>query len=368
MDPQLERLRNQALKELAPTRDRAGLMAWRQHYLGRRGVLSELLRSVGQMPVEQRPAYGQTIHTIQAELVCAWEEQQAAVRKRDLEEQSRQEWVDVTMPGRPAPLGGYHPISQVLREMMAAFRALGFQIEDGPEVELDRYNFELLNMPSHHPARDMHDTFYLDTPELRAGADGSPAPGALLLRTHTSPNQLRIMRELTPPVRVVVPGKVYRYEQVDPSHNWMFYQVEGFAVDEGITMADLKGTIAAVLRHVFGPGVRLRFRCDYFPYVEPGVDTAVQCVLCHGRGCRLCAGTGWLEVMPAGMIHPQVLANCGIDPQRYSGFAFGAGPDRIAAIRWQIEDIRNLYQNDLRFLKQFRSALHRPMASEGVAR
>ncbi len=358
MESQVESLRRRALDELAALADLAALEAWQQRYLGRRGALSDLLRQVGQVSPEERPTYGRAVHSLQSTLAQAWEMRAEAVRGQELLGRVHQERVDVTLPGRRAVLGSYHPITQVLREMLEAFRALGFQVWEGPEVETDRHNFELLNMPPHHPARGMQDTIYLDTPDLHTGPGGAPAPGALLLRTHTSPNQVRIMQRMRPPLRVVVPGKVYRYEQVDPSHNWMFYQCEGFAVDEGITMGDLKGTITAVLGHVFGPRRRLRFRCDYFPYVEPGMDTAVECVLCDGAGCRLCSGTGWLEVMPSGMIHPQVLRNCGIDPERYSGFAFGAGPDRITAVRYQIEDIRHLYQNDMRFLHQFRSSYH----------
>ncbi len=360
MEPQLDPLKSRALEELDSVRNVQALDAWRQRYLGRRGVLSGLLRRVGQVPEEERPALGRAVHGLQAELEQAWNSQAVAVREQELLDRAREERIDVTLPGRAPALGTLHPISQLLREMQEAFLALGFQAWDGPEVELDHYNFELLNMPPHHPARAMHDTLYLDTAALHMGPGGAPAPGALLLRTHTSPNQVRIIPQLRPPVRVIVPGKVYRYEQVDPSHNWMFYQCEGFAVDEGITMGDLKGTIASVLHHVFGPHTRLRFRADYFPYVEPGMDTAVECVICHGKGCRLCKNSGWLEVMPAGMIHPNVLRNCGLDPSRYSGFAFGAGPDRIAAVRWQIEDVRHLYQGDLRFLQQFRSTLKRP--------
>jgi phenylalanyl-tRNA synthetase alpha chain len=359
MESQIESLRERAVEELGATADLPGLEAWHQRYLGRRGQLANLLRRVGQMPENERPAFGRLVHGVQAELQAAYNDRAAALREQALLASAREKRVDVTMPGRRLAQGALHPVTQVLREMKEAFLALGFQVWDGPEVESDRYNFELLNMPPHHPARGMQDTIYLDTPALRTGPAGAPAPGALLLRTHTSPNQVRIMRALEPPLRVVVPGKVYRYEQVDPSHNWMFSQCEGFAVDRHITLADLKGTIAAVLGHVFGPRRPLRFRCDYFPYVEPGMDTAVQCVLCDGAGCRLCKGTGWLEVMPAGMIHPNVLRNCGIDPARYSGFAFGAGPDRIAAVRWQIEDIRHLYQGDLRFVGQFRSAMGR---------
>jgi phenylalanyl-tRNA synthetase alpha chain len=224
--------------------------------------------------------------------------------------------------------------------MKAAFARLGFQTYEGPEVEQDRYNFTLLNMPPHHPARDMHDTFYTAIP-------------GLLLRTHTSPNQVRLMEQLRPPIRLVVPGKVYRYENPDPSHDWMFYQMEGLVVGRGITMGDLMGTIRELARQIFGPDRRIRFRCDYFPYVEPGLDTAVSCMLCDGAGCRLCGGTGWLEAIPGGMVHPQVLRNCGIDPDRYTGFAFGAGPDRIAALKYGIDDVRRFYANDLRFLEQF---------------
>jgi len=360
MEHQVASLQERAAAELGAAGSLAVLESWHQRYLGRRGQLANLLRRVGQMPEQERPAFGRLVHGVQAALQAAYNDRAAVLQEQELLAHARQDRVDVTMPGRRPAQGALHPVTQVLREMQEAFLALGFQVWEGPEVESDRYNFELLNMPPHHPARGMQDTIYLDTPALHTGPGGAPAPGALLLRTHTSPNQVRIMRELQPPLRVVVPGKVYRYEQIDPSHNWMFSQCEGFAVDRHITLADLKGTIAAVLGHVFGPHRPLRFRCDYFPYVEPGVDTAVQCVLCAGAGCRLCKNTGWLEVMPAGMIHPNVLRNCGIDPQRYSGFAFGAGPDRIAAVRWQIEDIRHLYQGDLRFIRQFRSLMGRP--------
>lgn len=360
MESSIEPLESRALDELSAVADLPTLESWQQRYLGRRGQLANLLRRVGQVPESERPAFGRLVHGLQARLQQAYDARAATLREQELLQRARQERVDVTLPGRRLPQGAIHPVIQVLREMKEAFLALGFQVWEGPEVESDRYNFELLNMPPHHPARGMQDTIYLDTPALHTGPGGAPASGALLLRTHTSPNQVRIMQQLQPPLRVVVPGKVYRYEQVDPSHNWMFYQCEGFAVDRGITLGDLKGTIAAVLGHVFGPRRPLRFRNDYFPYVEPGMDASVQCVLCDGAGCRMCKGSGWLEVVPAGMIHPQVLRNCGIDPQRYSGFAFGAGLDRIAAVRWQIEDIRHLFQGDLRFIGQFRLAIGRP--------
>ena len=257
--------------------------------------------------------------------------------------QGRDEALDVTLPGRAPPVGRLHPVTRTLREMRAAFAQMGFQVYAGPEIEEDRYNFTLLNMPPHHPARDMQDTFYTTCP-------------GLLLRTHTSPNQVRLMERLRPPIRVVVPGKVYRYEDANASHDWMFQQMEGLVVGRGITMGHLLGTIREFARQVFGPRRRIRFRCDYFPYVEPGLDTAVSCMLCEGAGCRLCGGTGWLEAIPGGMVHPRVLRNCGIDPALYSGFAFGAGADRIAALKYGVDDIRRFYGNDLRFLKQFQLA------------
>jgi len=349
-----------ATTEVSAAADLAALDAVRVRFLGKKGVLTERLKALGSLPSEERRTAGQAINDAKDLLQRALEDRRAALEAAALEAKLAAERIDVTLPGRGGRPGGLHPITRTLDRIERIFAQAGFSVTEGPEIEDDYHNFGALNIPEHHPARAMHDTFYMDTPALHTGPGGAPAPGALLLRTHTSPNQVHIMRQLQPPLRVVVPGKVYRYEQVDPSHNWMFYQCEGFAVDRGITMADLKGTIAAVLGHVFGPRRPLRFRNDYFPYVEPGLDASVQCILCDGAGCRMCKGTGWLEVMPAGMVHPNVLRNCGIDPEHYSGFAFGAGPDRIAAVRWQIEDIRHLYQGDLRFIRQFRSTMRPP--------
>jgi phenylalanyl-tRNA synthetase alpha chain len=256
--------------------------------------------------------------------------------------------LDVTLAGRTQPTGRLHPVTLVMREMVAAFRAMGFQVMTGHEVETDEYNFELLNVPPHHPARDMQDSFFIDPV-----ASGLPPATNWVLRTHTSPNQVRVMQRQRPPIRVVVPGACYRYENPDPSHGWMFYQMEGFAIGRDINLPDLKGAISGMVRRLFGPRAQVRFRGTYFPFTEPSVEADLACTLCAGRGCRLCDGSGWLECIPGGIIHPQVLRNGGIDPTRHSGFAFGAGPDRIAALKYGIEDIRYLYRNDLRFLEQF---------------
>ena len=339
-EPLTTDLRCEAMGALAAAEERDELLAWHAAFLGRQGALTVLLRGLGDLPAEQRPAAGRAANALKRELGAAYEQRLAVCEAQAQARALRAGQVDVALPGRPASIGRLHPVTRTLREMIAAFARMGFQVYEGPEVEWDEYNFTLLNMPPHHPARDMHDTFY------------TTIPGALL-RTHTSPNQVRLMQQLRPPIRLVVPGKVYRYENADPSHDWMFYQMEGLVVGRGITMGDLMGTIRELARQIFGSRRRIRFRCDYFPYVEPGLDTAVSCMICEGAGCRLCGGTGWLEAIPGGMVHPDVLRNCGIDPHVYSGFAFGAGPDRITALKYGVDDIRRFYGNDLRFLRQF---------------
>jgi phenylalanyl-tRNA synthetase alpha chain len=339
-EPTTTDLRDEALDALAAADTKDQLLAWHAAYLGRQGALTALLRGLGDLPPAHRPTAGRTANALKRELETAYERRLAAWEAAEQARVARVERADVSLPGWPAGGGRLHPVARTVREMIAAFARMGFQVYEGPEVEWDEYNFTLLNMPPHHPARDMHDTFY------------TTIPGALL-RTHTSPNQVRLMQQLTPPIRLVVPGKVYRYENADPSHDWMFYQMEGLVVGRGITMGDLMGTIRELARQIFGPERKIRFRCDYFPYVEPGLDTAVSCMLCDGAGCRLCSGTGWLEAIPGGMIHPQVLRNGGIDPDVYSGFAFGAGPDRITALKHGVDDIRRFFGNDLRFLQQF---------------
>jgi phenylalanyl-tRNA synthetase alpha chain len=336
----IERLQINARKELSQARTKEALAGWRRRYLGRQGAVTEVLRNLSALPAEFRPGAGRAANRLRQQLETAWQEQAQVVKRLALQASLQAAPLDVSLPGRAPQVGRLHPISQVLREMAEVCGGMGFQVMTGPEVESDEYNFILLNFPPYHPARDMHDTFYLDVENL-------------VLRTHTSPNQVRIMRRLEPPLRVVVPGACYRRENPDPSHGWMFYQMEGFAVGQGITLGDLKGTIAGMARLLFGSGARVRFRGSYFPFTEPSIESDLRCTLCAGRGCRLCSGSGWLEIIPGGMIHPQVLRNGGLDPARYSGFAFGAGADRIAALKYGIDDIRYLYQNDLRFLEQF---------------
>jgi phenylalanyl-tRNA synthetase alpha chain len=333
-------LRGEALDRLVALNNLNELHAWRSAYLGRDGALSRLLRRLGTLPGELRPTAGREANALKQALEQAYEAREETLAFASRARCGPARALDVTLPGRAPVVGRLHPVTRTLREMRAAFAQMGFQVYAGPEIEEDRYNFTLLNMPPHHPARDMQDTFYTTRP-------------GLLLRTHTSPNQVRLMKRLRPPIRVVVPGKVYRYEDANASHDWMFQQMEGLVVGRGIHMGHLLGTIREFARRVFGPGRCIRFRCDYFPYVEPGLDTAVSCMLCAGAGCRLCGGTGWLEAIPGGMVHPRVLRNCGIDPGIYSGFAFGAGADRIAALKYGVDDIRRFYGNDVRFLKQF---------------
>ena len=292
-------------------------------------------------------AMGASANEIKALLERHYGEKKETLRQeayQDLERTLTVEKIDVTLPGRTVPLGRLHPITQIVREICDIFVALGFQVVEGPEVEWDYYNFEALNIPADHPARDMFSTFWVDT-------KSSERP--MLLRTHTSPMQIRVMEQTRPPVRVVVPGKVYRYEATDATHESMFYQIEGLAVDKNITLADLKGTLFEFAKHLFGEERKVRFRCDYFPFVEPGVEMAIDCFACGGAGCRLCSGTGWIEILGAGMVHPEVLRRVNYDPDVYTGFAFGLGLERILILRYGIDDIRLFYSNDIRFLRQF---------------
>jgi phenylalanyl-tRNA synthetase alpha chain len=344
MIDRLESLRERALAELAAVPDGAGLEEWRVRYLGKRGQLTQELRGLSSVAPEARPAVGKAANELKETLESAF-----AARKASFEEEAAAAvgGIDVTLPGRPIPLGQVHPTTRAVREIVSVFDALGFRVVEGPEVEWDRYNFELLNIPADHPARDMHDTYWIERP-------GSPGPGSMLLRTHTSPNQVRVMEQTEPPIRVIVPGKVYRYEALDATHETMFYQIEGLAVDRGITMADLKGTLTDFAQALFGAERKVMFYCSYFPFVEPGVEVAIDCFQCQGAGCRLCKNSGWIEIMGAGMVHPNVLRAVGYDPEVYTGFAFGMGPERVAILKYGIPDIRLFYGNDLRFLRQFR--------------
>jgi phenylalanyl-tRNA synthetase alpha chain len=337
----IARLEEEALAGLEAASTSEALEAWKRAYLGKKGALSEVLRSLGHLPPEERPGVGQVANDLRQRLEAALEARRQALREELFRQALEAERVDVTLPGRPPALGHIHLSNRVLRQIYAIFADMGFQVFSSPEVETDERNFQLLNIPPHHPARDMWSTFYT----TREG---------VLLRTHTSPGQIWAMRTYCPePIRVILPGKCYRYEQVTARSESQFHQVEGLAVGEQITMADLKGVIAEFARRMFGPERRVRFRCSYFPFTEPSVEVDMDCVLCGGAGCRVCKYTGWVEIMGAGMVHPVVLRNGGYDPDRVSGFAFGMGPERIAMLKYGIDDIRVFFSGDLRFVRQF---------------
>ena len=342
MRERLEQIQEQALAALAGVGSTEQMEAWERDWLGRRGALTEALRGLGALSAEERPAAGRLANEVKERLTAAAAERAGVLRAAALDLTLAAEAVDVTLPGRPVQPGALHPVTAMIREICDVFALMGFQRVEGPEVELARYNFDLLNIPQDHPARDVWDTFI-----VRGLSE------EIVLRTHTSPMQARVMEATQPPVRVVVPGRCYRHEAIDASHEAMFFQVEGLAVDEGLTMTDLKGVLTEFARQIFGAERKTRFRCDFFPFVEPGVDFAVDCMLCQGAGCRLCKHTGWLEILGAGMVHPHVLEGVGYDSSRYTGFAFGMGVDRIAILKYGIDDIRHFFANDLRFLEQF---------------
>ena len=344
---QLEALEREAQAQLAECAAEADLTAWRTTYLGRSGKVTHLLRGLGGLPKEERPRVGQMANMVKARLAEALEAQQVQLKRGQHADTLKAEALDVTLPGDPVRLGQLHPTTLVLNAILGIFERMGFQVVEGPEVEWDHYNFAMLNIPSDHPARDMWDTFYVD-------ADATKNFGSMLLRTHTSPVQIRVMENTPPPVRIVAPGRVYRNEATDASHEAIFYQVEGLAVDERTNMADLKGVLTAFARDLFGVNTRVRFNCSYFPFVEPGAEVSISCHVCGGDGCRVCKQTGWLEILGCGMVHPNVLEAVNYDPARYSGFAFGMGVERIAMLKYGIDDIRYFYNNDIRFLQQFR--------------
>ena len=341
----IEELTRGAVGELQEVNSLESLEAWRIAYLGRRGRLTLLLRGLSGLDLDQRRTAGALANEAKGTLEAGLEQRAQEITRLQA---SALDSLDVTLPGRPLPVGRLHPTTQIVREICDAFVAMGFSIVEGPEVEWDHYNFEMLNIPKGHPARDMWNTLWIDSLN-EAGEQ------PMLLRTHTSPMQARVMESNAPPIRVVVPGKCYRYEATDATHEWHFYQVEGLAVDDGITFADLKGTLYEFARRLFGEDRKVRFRCDYFPFVEPGVDMSIDCFACDGKGtgCRICRESGWIEIMGAGMVHPRVLTAVGYDSEKYTGFAFGLGPERIAMLKYGIEDIRLFYSNDLRFLRQF---------------
>lgn len=340
LEAKLNDLRTQALARVEDIGDLTALDEWRIHYLGRKGALTQVMRGIGKLPAEQRPQIGQVSNLVKEALEDAFDERAEALKQAKLVNALTREQIDVTLPGYPVNLGRLHPSTQTLREIAAIFGDMGFQIFDSREVESDLYNFELLNIPPYHPARDMWDTFYIND--------------RVVLRTHTSPGQIRAMHAYHPdPIRVILPGMCYRYEAITARSEIMFHQVEGLAVGTNITMADLKGVLVNFARRMFGEDRQVRFRCSHFPFTEPSVEVDMDCLVCGGQGCTICKYSGWLEILGAGMVHPQVLRNGGYDPQVFSGFAFGMGPERITMLKYGIDDIRFFFSNDLRFLEQF---------------
>ena len=337
----LAALEQKALAELQACADEAALRSWNTKYFGDHGEVKRAINRIKEVPNAEKRAYGQQVNRIKETLQQAYDTALQRKKEEALEHSLSEGALDVTMPGRPAQRGRLHVATKVLREIAAIFADLGFQIYRSREVEDDLMNFELLNMPPHHPARDMWDTFHTTTP-------------GVLLRTHTSPGQIHVMRECCPePIRVILPGMCYRYEAITTRSEIMFHQVEGLAIGTHITMADLKGTITAFARRLFGEQRQVRIRSSYFPFTEPSIEVDMDCIVCAGKGCSLCKRSGWLEIMGAGMVHPTVLKNGGYDPEKFSGFAFGMGPQRITMLKYAIDDIRQFWANDLRFLRQF---------------
>lgn len=343
-------LRDEALSKVASAKDLEELESVRVAYLGKKGALTAVLRGLGELPAQQRPAVGRISNEVREALESALAERKQALEREALERRIAREAVDVTLPGRQRVLGHQHIIHQIVDEIVDVFVGLGYRIAEGPEVELDYYNFTALNHPPEHPARAATDTFYVRD---MTGSASTSAESEVLLRTHTSPVQVRVMEKQRPPIYVLAPGKVFRRDVADPSHLPQFTQIEGLVVDEGITFGDLKGTLEHFVREIFGPERRVRLRPHFFPFTEPSAEVDVSCAMCGGEGCRSCGGEGWLEVLGCGMVDPNVFRYVGIDPERYSGFAFGMGAERIAALKHGIPDLRLLIEGDMRFLRQF---------------
>jgi phenylalanyl-tRNA synthetase alpha chain len=331
----------QAQQQLAAAGTLADLDTIRVHYLGKKGVFTERMKELGKLPPEQRRDAGQVVNALRDSFQTILHARKLSLEDRALQMRLASETVDVTLTGRGQGGGGLHPVTLTLRRIEKLFGNVGFEVVEGPEIEGDYYNFEALNIPASHPARAMHDTFYVDE--------------HILLRTHTSPVQVRVMESRPPPLRIIAPGRVYRCDS-DLTHTPMFHQVEGFLVDETVSFADLKGILYEFLRLFFEKDIQVRFRPSYFPFTEPSAEVDIECVICGGGGCRVCKGSGWLEVMGCGMIHPRVFDSAGIDPERWSGFAFGMGVERLAMLRYGINDLRLFFENDLRFLHQFRAS------------
>ena len=332
-------IRQKAENELAAACDEAALEEARVRYLGKKGELTAVLRGMGKLTPEERPAVGQLANEVREAIEGLIAERKNALQAASLEKKLKEEKIDVTAPGKKIAVGERHPLAKVEEELCTIFTSMGFDIVEGPEVEYDHYNFEKLNIPKEHPARDTQDTFYITE--------------NILLRSQTSPVQVRTMEVQKPPIRIISPGRVYRSDAVDATHSPVFHQLEGLVVDKGITMGDLKGMLEYFAKQLFGADTKLRLRPHHFPFTEPSAEVDVSCFVCGGKGCRVCKGEGWIEILGAGMVHPNVLRGCGIDPEVYSGFAFGLGIERIVMRKYNMDDMRLLYENDLRFLKQF---------------
>ena len=341
MKEQLEIIRREALAAMDEAADSQALEALRVKYLGKKGELTAVLKQMGKLSPEERPVMGQVANAVRADIEEKLEAVKAKLAAKALEAKLQAEAVDVTIPGVPVAHGHKHPMSIVLDECKDIFVEMGFEVVEGPEVELESYNFTKLNAEPGHPSRDWSDTFYITE------------DSSVLLRTQTSPMQVRVMEQRKPPIRIVAPGRVYRKDEVDATHSPMFHQMEGLVVDEGITMSDLKGCLEQMVKKLYGADSVVRFRPHHFPFTEPSCEMDVQCFECHGAGCRTCKGEGWIELLGAGMVHPKVLEYCNIDPEKYSGFAFGVGVERMTMRRFQISDLRLLFENDIRFLEQF---------------
>ena len=333
----LEQLCEEVLVKLQKTQDLQGLETLRLFYLGRKGKLTELFRQIGQLHDVDRPRVGQIANRVKERLTQAFQEQQQRLSQVPSKKKTA---LDITLPGTPRPLGHLHPITQVIHQVCEVFVGLGFVVVEGPEIETDYYNFEALNIPAHHPSRDSFDTFYLEG-------------GKYLLRSQTSTVQIRIMEKTKPPLAIVAPGKVFRPDAVDASHSFMFHQIEGLMVDEGVSFTHLKGVLDLFAKRLFGKGTKVRFRPHYFPFTEPSAEVDIACLLCQGKGCSVCGRKGWVEIMGAGMVHPNVFRAVKYNPKKYSGFAFGMGVERIAMLKYGIDDIRLFFENDVRFLQQF---------------
>ena len=339
MKEALQNIRQSADALIAQAADAAAVDELRVRFLGKKGELTAILKQMGRLSAEERPVVGALANEVREAITADIARRTKELESAALAARLAAEEIDVTLPGKAPAQGKRHPFEQVLGELKEIFLGMGFDIVSGPEVELDHYNFEMLNMPKSHPARDTQDTFYFTE--------------NVLLRTQTSPMQIRTMEKQKPPIRIICPGRVYRSDAVDATHSPIFHQCEGLVVDKGVTFSDLKGTLELFIKKLYGEDTVVRFRPHHFPFTEPSAEMDIQCYRCHGEGCPLCKGEGWIEILGCGMVHPQVLENCGIDPEVYSGFAFGVGLERIAMMRYGIDDMRLLYENDLRFLKQF---------------